>query len=91
MNRQEQRTLRAIEKNLTIDDPMLAELLRPSEGSRRSRLHWFAGLLAVPFMLLGFVLGDVILLLTAGLLAIGAVLAWAVQAVRNDELGRYRR
>ena len=80
MNRQEHRALRAIEKNLTIDDPKLAELLRASGESRRSRIHRYAAWIAVSFALLGFVLGDVMLLLTAGLvLAGGAVLTWAAR------------
>jgi hypothetical protein len=77
VNRQEQRVLREIEKNLTVEDPMLAELLRSSGKSRRSRIHRYAGWLAVLFALLGFALGDVVVLLTAAVLASGAVLAWA--------------
>jgi peptidoglycan/LPS O-acetylase OafA/YrhL len=91
VNRQEQRTLRAIEKNLAVDNPALAELLRSSGRRRRRWLHRSAGALAVLFMLLAVVLGDVVLMLTAGLLALGAVLAWAVQAVQSDERVRCRR
>ena len=96
MNQQERRTLRAIEKNLTVEDPVLAELLRLSEGPPQGRTHWFVGewirrlaaWLAVAFLLLGLALGDAVLLLTAVLLAGGAVLGWIVPAVRGDELHR---
>ncbi len=99
MNPQERRALRAIEKNLTVEDPVLAELLRLSEGPPQGRTHWFArewihrlaGWLAVVFLLLGLGLGDAVLLLTAVLLAGGADLGWIVRAVRSDELHRYRR
>jgi hypothetical protein len=77
VNRQEQRVLREIEKNLTVEDPVLAELLRSSGKSRRSRIHRYVGWLAVLFAVLGFASGDVVVLLTAALLASGAVLAWA--------------
>jgi hypothetical protein len=76
VNRQEQRVLREIEKNLTVEDPVLAELLR-SSGKSRSRIHRYVGWLAVLFAVLGFASGDVVVLLTAALLASGAVLAWA--------------
>jgi hypothetical protein len=91
MNSQELRALRAIEKNLTVEDPVLAGLLRPSEGPPREWIHRFSGWLAVAFLLLGLGLGDAVLLLTAGLLAGGAVLRWIVRAVRSDELHRDRR
>ena len=91
MNRQEQRALRAIEKNLSVEDPVLAELLGPSERRRRPWLHRSAGALAVLVMVLALVLGDVVLMLTAGLLAAGTALAWAVQAVLSDERDCSRR
>jgi hypothetical protein len=99
MNLQERRALRAIEKNLTVEDPVLAGLLRPSEGPPQGRTHWFArewihrlaGCLAAVFLLLGLALGNAVLILTAMLLASGAVLGWIVRAVRNDELHRFRR
>jgi hypothetical protein len=81
MNREEHRELRAIEKNLKADDPELAELLSSSWGRRRGR-HWLAASLAVPLLLLGFSAGDWVLVLTGMLLAMGAVLAWTVQAFR---------
>lgn len=74
MNRQEQRALREIEKNLTVDDPGLAELLRTYGKSRWARMYRYAGWIAVPLALLGFVLGDALILLTAGLVASGAAL-----------------
>ena len=91
MNPQERRALRVIEKNLTVEDPVLAELLRLSEGPPQGRTDWFArewirrlaGWLAVVFLLLGLGLGDAVLLLTAVLLAGGAVLGWIVRAVRR--------
>jgi O-antigen ligase len=91
MNLQERRALRVIEKNLTVEDPVLAELLRLSEGPPQGRTRWFArewirrlaGWLAVAFLLLGLGLGDAALLLTAVLLAGGAVLGWIVRAVRT--------
>ena len=99
MNQQERRTLRAIEKNLTVEDPVLVELLRLSEGPPQGRTHWFAGewihrlagWLAVAFLLLGLALGDAALLLTAVLLAGGAALGWILRSVRSDELHRSRR
>ncbi|GAA1294802.1 hypothetical protein GCM10009609_75260 [Pseudonocardia aurantiaca] len=99
MNSQERRALRAIEKNLTVEDPVLAELLRLSERTPRGWTHWFAGewihrfagWLAVAFLLLGLGLGDGVLLLTAGLLTGGAGLGWIVRAVRSDEHHRRRR
>jgi hypothetical protein len=77
MNRQEQRALRAIEKNLATEDPGLAELLRTYGKDRWSRIGRYAGWIAVLFASLGFVLGDGMLLLIAALLVSGAVLAWA--------------
>jgi hypothetical protein len=99
MNPQERRALRVIEKNLTVEDPVLAELLHLSEGPAqgwtkrfaREWIHRFAGWLAVAFLLLGLGLADAVLLLTAGILAGGAVLGWIVRAVRSDELHRFRR
>jgi hypothetical protein len=73
VNWQEHRRLRAIEKNLTTDDPRLAELLGSPRGSR---VRWLAGWLALPFVLLGFVQDEVITLLTVALPAVGAVLSW---------------
>jgi ferric-dicitrate binding protein FerR (iron transport regulator) len=88
MNRQEQRALRAIEKSLSDDDPALAELLRPPEYRRRPWIHRSAAVLAVVFMLLAAVLGDVVLMLIAGLFAAGAAIAWAVPAFLSDERDR---
>ncbi|TQM36941.1 DUF3040 domain-containing protein [Pseudonocardia cypriaca] len=79
MNRQEQRALRAIERNLAVEDPRLAELLRTYGKSRWNRVAHYAGWIAVPFTLLGFVLGDGLLLLTAALLVTGAVLGWSLR------------
>ncbi|GAA3687712.1 hypothetical protein C8D88_1103 [Lentzea atacamensis] len=73
MNWQEHRTLRAIEKNLTIEDPRLAELLGSPRGSR---VQWLARWLALPFALLGFVPDEVTSLLTVALLAAGTVRTW---------------
>jgi hypothetical protein len=91
MNRQEQRALRDIEKNLAIEDPKLAELLRASGRNRWSRIHRYALWIAVPFALLGFALGDVTLLVTAGLVVSGAAaIGWAMAAHerhhRRDDL-----
>lgn len=69
MNRQEQRALREIEKNLTSEDPALAELLRTYGKSRWSRMYRYAAWIAVPLGLLGLLLGNVLLLATAGVLA----------------------
>lgn len=71
MNRHEQRVLRDIERSLAIEDPSLAELFgSPELGSRSARLmQGILNVLAVPFLLLGLVLGDGLVLLTAGLLA----------------------
>jgi DUF3040 family protein len=80
MNRQEQRALREIEKNLASEDPRLDDLLRTYGKSRWARIHRYAAWIAIPLAVLGFALGDVLLLVTAGLLASGAVL-----------LGRYLR
>ena len=80
MNRQEQRALRQIEKNLTIEDPGLAELLRTHGMSRWVRICRRAAWSAVSLALLGIVLGDAVLLVSTGLVASGAVL-----------LGRYLR
>jgi hypothetical protein len=77
MNRQERRAPRAIEKNLSVEDPVMAELLCPSERRRPWR-HRSAGALAVLLMLLGLILGDALLMPTAGRLAVGAALASAV-------------
>ena len=85
MNRQEHRTLRAIEKNLTDDDPMLAELLGSSGSSRAGRLPWFVAWLAGPFVLLGFVPGEVIPLLAGVFLAVGAFRHGRLPAARGDE------
>jgi hypothetical protein len=79
MNRQEHRALRAIEKNLTAEDPELAELLRPSERRSRRWIHRSAWGFAVLFLLLALVLGDALLMLTAALFAGGAALTWAVK------------
>jgi hypothetical protein len=79
MNRQEQRALRAIEKNLADEDPRLAELLSTYGKSRWSRIGRCAAWTAVPFALLGFVLGDGLFLLTAALLVSGAVLLWSLR------------
>ncbi|MGH3768801.1 MAG: hypothetical protein ACRDTX_27240 [Pseudonocardiaceae bacterium] len=46
---------------------------------------------AIAFMVIGFALDDAMYLLIAGLLASGAILGWAVQAVRKDELDRDRK
>jgi hypothetical protein len=91
MNHKEYRALRAIEKQLTVDDPVLAELLRRPVRRRRRWLYHFAGWLAIAFSVIGFALGDAVYLLIAGLLASGAVFGWTVQAVRNDELDRDRK
>ena len=88
MNHKEQRALRAIEKRLTADDPALAELLRPSQKRLRPWIHRSAAILAVLFILLAAVLGDIVLMLTAGLLAAGAAIAWAVPAFLSDEHDR---
>jgi Protein of unknown function (DUF3040) len=79
MNRQEQRALRAIEKCLADEDPRLAELLRTYGKSRWSWVGRYAAWIAVPFALLGFVLGDGLFLLTAAFLVSGAVLAWGLR------------
>jgi hypothetical protein len=79
MNRQEQRALRAIEKNLADEDPRLAELLRTYGTSRWGWIGRYAAWIAVPFALLGSVLGDGLLLLTAALLVSGAVLWWGLR------------
>jgi hypothetical protein len=79
MNRQEQRALQAIEKSLADEDPRLAELLRTYGRSRWSWIGRYAAWIAVPFALLGFVLGDGLLLLTAALLVTGAVLGWGLR------------
>jgi hypothetical protein len=73
VNWQEHRRLRAIEKNLTTDDPRLAELFASSRGSR---VRWLAGWLALPFVLLGLVPDELITLLTVALPALRAVLSW---------------
>lgn len=91
MNRKERRALHAIAKNLSLDDPSLADVLRPSRGMARRWIHRFAGWLAVPLLFLGLSLGDPVLLLTGGILAIWGVMGWAVQAVRSDEIDRDRR
>jgi hypothetical protein len=87
MNRQEQRALRAIEKNLAVEDPRLAELLRTCGKDRWSRIGRCAAWIAVPFALLGFVLGDGVFLLTAALLVSGAVIAWALQRAQEPGSG----
>ena len=84
MNRQEHRALRAIEKNIKADDPELAELLSSFGDEDEHRAHRYAGIAAVPLLLLGISAGDVVLLLTAVLLAIWAVLGWTVQALRSN-------
>ena len=83
-NRQENRALRAIEKNLETNDPELAELLRSlGDGTEgEGRAHRYAGWVAVPLLLLGLSAGDVVLLLTGVLLALWAVLGWVVRAHR---------
>jgi hypothetical protein len=89
MNRHEQRVLRDIERSLTVEDPSLAELFGSAElGSRSVRLmRRILTVLAVPFLLLGLVLGDGWVLLTAGLLAGGAVLIVASE-IQREELDR---
>ncbi|RSM91451.1 DUF3040 domain-containing protein [Kibdelosporangium aridum] len=81
MNRQEQRALRAIEKNIKVDDPELAEKLRSFGGGVSGRTQWYAGSLAVVLILLGAGSGAAALLLTGVLIAIGLVLKWTAQAL----------
>lgn len=91
MNRQEQRALREIEKNLASEDPGLDQLLRTYGNRRWARIDRYAAWLALLFALLGFALGDFLLLLTAVLLAGGAVLVWVARTAQADEQGRHRR
>ena len=79
MNRQEQRALRAIERNLADEDPRLDELLRTYGKSRWSRVGRHAAWIAVPFAFMGFLLGDGLFVLIAALLVSGAVLAWGLR------------
>ena len=72
MNLQEHRALRAIEKNLTDEDPELAAFLRPSDRAPRRWMRRFVAALAAPMTLLGLLLG-------CGMLtAAYATLAWTV-------------
>jgi hypothetical protein len=81
LNRQENRALRAIEKNVEADDPELAELLRSFGGVAVRRLHRYAGWAAGPLLLLGVVAGDAVLLLTGVVFATWAVLGWTARDV----------
>jgi hypothetical protein len=91
MNRHEQRVLRDIERSLAVEDPWLAELLGSLEvRSRAARgVQGLLDPLAVAFLLLGLVLGDGLVLLTAALLAVlGRV---RVGAFRRDQFGGDQR
>ncbi len=83
MNRQEHRTLRAIERTMKADDPELAELLGSFGSGSRAWRHWLVGVAAVLVFLLGVSMGDVLFLLTGVLLGAGAILMWTVQAPRR--------
>jgi hypothetical protein len=74
MNSEELRALRAIEQQLTHEDPQLAALLHQSDRWYRRWIRGFAGLLAVMFTLFALIMRDGLLLLTAA----GAGLAWVV-------------
>ncbi|NKE55455.1 DUF3040 domain-containing protein [Lentzea sp. PSKA42] len=81
MNRREQRALRAIEKNIKIDDPELAEQLRSFGGGGSARRKWYAGALAVVLLLIGANTGSSVLLLAGLLLVLALGLKWTFQAM----------
>lgn len=81
MNRREQRALRAIEKNIRIDDPELAEQLRSFGGGAGARRKWYAGALAVVLLLIGANTGSSVLLLAGLLIMLVLGLKWTFQAM----------
>jgi hypothetical protein len=81
MNRREQRALRAIEKNIRIDDPALAAQLRSFGGGGSARRKWYAGAFAVALLLIGANTGSSVLLLAGLLLALVLGLKWTFQAM----------
>jgi hypothetical protein len=81
MNRREQRALRAIEKNIKIDDPELAEQLRAFGDGAGARRKWYAGATAVALLLIGANTGSSVLLLAGLLLVLVLGLKWTFQAL----------
>jgi hypothetical protein len=81
VNRREQRALRAIEKNIRIDDPALAEQLRSFGGGGSARMRWYAGATAVALLLIGANTGSSVLLLAGLLLLLVLGLKWTFQAM----------
>jgi hypothetical protein len=86
MNRQEQRAARHREEP-GRRGPEAGRAAQHVRESRWSRIGRYAAWTAVPFALLGFVLGDGLFLLTAALLVSGAVLLWSLRRGQRPGAG----
>ncbi|WP_394618913.1 DUF3040 domain-containing protein [Lentzea sp. JNUCC 0626] len=82
MNRREQRALRAIEKNIKLDDPELAEKLRTFGDDKSTRRKWYAAATAVVLMLIGANAGSPVLLLTGLVIVLILGLKWTFQVMK---------
>ncbi|GHH40734.1 DUF3040 domain-containing protein [Lentzea cavernae] len=82
MNRREQRALREIEKNISIDDPRLAEELRSFGSDDGVRKRWYAGAGAVALLLVGANAGSSVILLAGLVMMLVLGLKWTLEATR---------